>query len=145
MIDWISRWPLVVYRLHLGWTMGHRFMLVTHRGRKSGKVYYTGVMVLRFDKPSREAFVVAGSKNADWYLNIQSSPALVINLGRQEYRPVQRLLTCDEIAELLALSRRHAPFQALMQALFFGWPLRADRKELLALAATLGGVAFRPA
>jgi hypothetical protein len=29
---WVSRWPLPLYRLRLGWLLGHRFMLITHVG-----------------------------------------------------------------------------------------------------------------
>jgi hypothetical protein len=31
---WVSRWSLPLYRLRLGWVVGHRFMLITHRGRR---------------------------------------------------------------------------------------------------------------
>jgi deazaflavin-dependent oxidoreductase (nitroreductase family) len=142
--SWLSRWPVLVYRLHLGWLLGRRFMLVTHRGRRSGKIRRTGVMVLRYDRRNREALVAAGSRRADWYRNIQASPAIEIAIGRERYRPAQRFLETEEIAKLLALSRRQSPFTARMQSMFFRWPWQASDKELLDLAHSLGGVAFRP-
>ncbi len=144
LLRWVSKWPELVFRLHLGWLLGDRFMLVVHRGRKTGRIRRTGVMVLEYDGRTGEAFVVAGSRDADWYRNIQTSPAVEIMHGRRQYRPVQRFLSSNETAELLGSSRRQAPFQALVQALFFGWPLKANRAELLILADKLGGVAFRP-
>ncbi len=145
VVKWVSKWPQLVYRFHLGWILGARFMLVTHRGRRTGKLWQTGVMVLRYDEQTQEASVVAGSRGADWYRNIQASPAVEITLGSQRYYPMQRFLNTDEIAELMAYSRRHSPFTAFMQGLFFGWPWKATQQDLLILAAQLGGVAFRPA
>ncbi len=141
---WVGKWMIIVYRFHLGWLMGHRFLLVTHRGRKTGKVRQTGVMVLRYDYQSREAFVVAGNAYADWYRNIHASPALEVSLGRQRYRPEQRFLEVQEIAELLAWSRQRHPVKARIQSLFFHWPWDLSEQELLDLARSLSGVAFRP-
>jgi len=32
------RMPVWLYRLHLGWLLGNRFLCIAHRGRKSGKL-----------------------------------------------------------------------------------------------------------
>lgn len=141
---WLGKWLIIAYRLRLGWLIGHRFMLITHRGRRTGKVRQTGVMVLRYDRRSREALVAAGSAHADWYRNIHASPAIEVALGRERYRPEQRFLEADEIAELLAWSRQRHPVKARIQSMFFHWPWNTSRKELLDLARSLGGVAFRP-
>jgi deazaflavin-dependent oxidoreductase (nitroreductase family) len=140
---WLGKWLILVYRFHLGWLMGHRFLLVTHRGRSTGKVRRTGVMVLRYDRRSREAFVVAGRAKADWYRNIHAYPALEVALGRERYRPEQRFLEVEEIAELLAWSRQRHPVKARIQSLFFHWPWDLSNQELLDLGRSLGGVAFR--
>ncbi|HEX9130895.1 MAG TPA: nitroreductase family deazaflavin-dependent oxidoreductase, partial [Ktedonobacteraceae bacterium] len=141
---WLGKWLIIVYRFHLGWLVGHRFMLITHRGRRTGKVRQTGVMVLHYDRQSREALVAAGSANADWYRNIHASPAIEVALGRERYRPEQRFLEVEEIAELLAWSRQWHPVKARIQSMFFHWPWGTSKKELLDLARSLGGVAFRP-
>ncbi len=62
---WYSSWPVLVYRVHLGWLLGHQFSLVTPRGRRTGKRRQTGVMVLRYDRSARQIYVVAGSTAAD--------------------------------------------------------------------------------
>ncbi len=142
---WFSQWPVWVYRLHLGWLLGHRFLLVTHRGRRSGKIRQTGVMVLHYDPCSHTALVAAGSKNADWYRNVQASPAVEIAIGRERYRPEQKFLEPHKIAMVLSWSRRHHPVTARVQSLFFGWPWKASDAELLNLAQSLGGISFRPA
>jgi len=30
------RLPIYLYRLNLGWLLGHRFLMLVHRGRRSG-------------------------------------------------------------------------------------------------------------
>lgn len=142
---WVSRWSLPLYRLRLGWLLGHRFMLITHVGRRSGKVRRTCVMVLRFDARSGEAFVAAGSQRADWYRNIHASPAVQVAVGARRYRPVQRFLTAEEIEQVLGWSRDHQRFHARVQSLFFGWPWPPTDEDLRRLSRSLGGVAFRPA
>ncbi len=140
-----SRWPVWVYRLHLGWLLGNRFLLVTQRGRRSGMLQQTGVMVLHYDSSSHRVCVVAGSQKTDWYRNVQASPAVEIAIGREHYRPEQKLLEPHEIAMLLKWSRSHHPLTARVQSWFFGWPWQASDAELLNLAQSLGGVSFHPA
>jgi len=52
--------PLLLYRLRLGWLLGKRFMLLTHVGRRSGKVRRTILAVLRFDETTKEIFSSVG-------------------------------------------------------------------------------------
>ena len=59
------RLPIYLYRLGLGRLLGHRFMLLTHRGRRSGRVYQTALEVVRYDPSLRET-VVASRLIARW-------------------------------------------------------------------------------
>ena len=69
------RLPSYLYRFRLGRLLGHRFLLLTHRGRKSGLTGRTPLEVLHFDPRSRESVVLsARGKKADWYRNIEASP-----------------------------------------------------------------------
>jgi hypothetical protein len=53
------RLPIHLYRHDLGWLMGHRVLLLTHRGRKSGRVRRTPLEVIRYDSVSGESIVVS--------------------------------------------------------------------------------------
>src|SRR5690348_10300525 len=94
--------PIALYWLRLGWVVGHRFLRVTHRGRRSGRAYRTVLEVVRYDRASRESVVVAGFAHADWLRNIQASPALEVRTGTDRYTPTQRLLEADERFGVLA-------------------------------------------
>ncbi len=101
--------PRWLYRLHLGWLLGHRVVQITHRGRKSGVLRRTILEVLSYDPKSREVLVVSGWEGkTDWYRNIQQEPALEVRIGRVHYRPVQEFLSQQETTELiLALFRKY--------------------------------------
>ena len=77
------RLPSYIYRLRLGGLLGHRFLLLTHRRRKSGLTRRTPLEVLHYDPHSRESVVLsAWGKKADWYRNIEASPPLEVETGR---------------------------------------------------------------
>jgi hypothetical protein len=64
----IFKLPLLLYRLRLGWLLGKRFMLLTHVGRRSGKVRRTILAVLRFDEQTKEIY-----GDISWPLSLQQS------------------------------------------------------------------------
>jgi hypothetical protein len=51
--------PIALYRARLGWLLGHRFLLLTHRGRKSGKIHQTVLEVVRYDPATRESVALS--------------------------------------------------------------------------------------
>jgi deazaflavin-dependent oxidoreductase (nitroreductase family) len=136
--------PLVLYRLGLGWMLGTRFMLLTHVGRRSGKVYQTVLAPLRFDEKTGEIMAVSPWSGSSWYLNIQAAPAKEVQIGELRYVPVQRSLNPEEIAALFIEFRRQHPIFSRMVARIPGWNIDATYDEFLALARTLRGVAFQP-
>lgn len=140
----VFKLPVFLYRLRLGWLMGKRFMQLTHTGRRSGKVRRTILAVLRFDEKTREIYAISAWKGSDWYYNIQSSPALQVEIGSIRYVPAQRTLSPEEItATFVDYRKRHPVFSRLICRIP-GWKWDSSYEEFLALARTLRGVAFRP-
>lgn len=140
--------PIALYRLRLGWMLGHRFLQVTHRGRRSGHVYRTVLEVVRYDRAARESVVVAGFAHADWLRNIQATPAVEVRTGTDRYAPAQRFLEADERFAVLARFQREHPWEAPIMLRLFGLRPATDRREReeqwRALADALPMVAFRP-
>src|SRR5215212_7433167 len=65
------RLPIHLYEHRLGWLIGHRLLLLTHRGRKSGRIRQTPLEVIRYDPATEESVVVsAWGEKADWYRNL---------------------------------------------------------------------------
>jgi deazaflavin-dependent oxidoreductase (nitroreductase family) len=137
--------PVALYRLRLGFLLGYRFLMVTHRGRRTGKVRRTVVEVVRYDNANQESFVAAGyGDTSDWYRNLKASPALEIRTGNQRFVPAQRFLGTDEIyVELANYERRHpGTFRKLMRVV--GLSYDGSDAQRWALAEALPMVAFRP-
>ena len=66
--------PLVLYNHGLGWMMGKRFMMLTHVGRRSGKVYRSVLAVGSFDPKTREIKAISPWDSSNWFRNIQATP-----------------------------------------------------------------------
>jgi deazaflavin-dependent oxidoreductase (nitroreductase family) len=80
------RLPIYLYRLDLGWLLGHR-------GRKGGLPRQTVLEVVLYDPAIRESVVLsAWGEDADWYRNPQKCPAIEIRTGRESYEPLQRFV-----------------------------------------------------
>ncbi len=139
------RLPIWLYRLRLGWLLGHRFLLLTHRGRKTGRARQTMLEVVRYDPATRESVVAAAWANrADWYRNIQARPALRVQTAGVRYTPLQRFLSPDEVyAALRDYERRHA-VAARVLGPWLGIPFGQSEAVLRAVAASLPMVGFRP-
>lgn len=139
------RLPIYLYRLNLGWLFAHRFLLLVHRGRKSGLLRETVLEVVRYDPATRENVVLSGwGEGADWHRNLEASPALEIRTGRDCYVPEQRFLAPEETRSvILDYGRRH-PLAFRVLTRVFGYPLDGTDDERRRFAESLRLVAFRP-
>jgi deazaflavin-dependent oxidoreductase (nitroreductase family) len=140
----ILKLPLLFYRTGLGWLFGHRFMLLTHMGRHSGKVRRTVLAVLSFDPQTREVMAISAWSASEWYKNILASPALQLETGFTHYVPCHRSLASEEIAMLFEDYCRKHPIFSRIVCRIPGWKWDSSHTEFLELANTLHGVAFQP-
>jgi membrane protein len=105
----ILRAPSALYRLRLGGLLGHRFLALTHRGRRTGRLHTTVLEVVRWSADEAEAVVVSGfGRRADWYRNVVAGGAVEVRVGRRCFRPEVRVLGAAEAAAVLEdYERRH--------------------------------------
>ena len=76
--------PRYVYLWHLGWLLGHRFLLLTHTGRNSGVPRQTILEVLQHETASDAYYVLSGwGGKADWLRNVEKTPEVIITVGRR--------------------------------------------------------------
>jgi deazaflavin-dependent oxidoreductase (nitroreductase family) len=136
--------PLLLYRAGLGWLLGHRFLLLTHVGRRSGKVRRTVLAVLSFDLKTREIKAISAWSASDWYKNILRLPALQVETGFTRYVPIHHSLSPEEIAALFEEFRRKHPIFSRIVCRIPGWKWDSSHEEFLELAKSLRGVAFEP-
>ena len=95
--------PVLLYRAGLGPLLGERFLMLTHVGRRTGRVYRTVVEVVD-RQPAGDAYVVmAGFGRATgWLHNLQAGGGREVLVGRRRFRPVIRMLEPAEAAAALA-------------------------------------------
>jgi deazaflavin-dependent oxidoreductase (nitroreductase family) len=145
LLRWGYNLPILLYRARLGWLLGHRFLLLTHRGRKTGAIHHTVLEVVNYNPITRESAVLSAyGTRADWYRNIQAHPPVSIQTGGSQYIPQFRLLAADErLAALRIYQRRYRrAFRAVMR--FLGYPYDGTAAALCSLADTVVMVAFCP-
>ncbi len=147
LVRLLFRLPIFIYRCHLGWLLGHRFLLLTHRGRRSSATHETMLEVLHYDPATRESVVLSGmGTRADWYRNIEAHPALAVRTGRLHYAPAHRVLTRAEVGAVMARFAREHSWEARLMAPVLkrlGWSAGDGQRER-GLSPDVVLVAFRP-
>ncbi len=139
------RLPIYLYRLDLGWVLGHRFLLLVHRGRKSSLLRETVLEVLLHNPAARESVVLsAWGEKSDWYRNVGAAPALEVRTGGQRYMPEQRFLAPEENHTVISGYGRRHPLAFRVFARAFGYPLDGTEAARREVACSLRLVAFRP-
>lgn len=103
----VLRLPVFLHEIGAGRVLGCRFLLLTHRGRSSGRVYRTVLEVVSWDAELREAVVMSGfGRRSDWLLNVLSNGAQEVQIGSSVFLPEIRELGLDEAARVLAAYER---------------------------------------
>ena len=106
---YIWRAPIWLYRLGLGPLLGKRFLLLEHRGRKTGLTRRAVVEVARYDPEQKTYYVASGfGTRANWYRNLRAHPEAVIQVGNRRYRVQAHFLDPEASAdELVRYARTH--------------------------------------
>jgi deazaflavin-dependent oxidoreductase (nitroreductase family) len=139
LLRWGFNLPIMLYRARLGWLLGRRFLLLTHRGRTTGKLRRTVLEVFQYDRIRHESIVLSAyGERADWYRNLLAHPAVEVRTGRSQYVPQYRLLGPDE--RLAALRIYQWAFRAVMRLL--GYPYDGSEASLSGLAERVLMIAF---
>jgi deazaflavin-dependent oxidoreductase (nitroreductase family) len=140
------RFPIWLYHLHLGWLLGHRFLLLNHMGRKSGLPRQTVIEIVRYDKATDVCIVASGwGTKSDWFRNLQQRPEVTITLGLRGLKARAVFLSEPEGAhELLDYAKRHPLAFREITSLFTGHRVAATEKNCRELAKAIPIVAFQP-
>jgi len=141
--------PRHLYRHGWGWVLGHRFLQLTHTGRRSGRTYTTVLEVIRFDSASREATVLSGfGPGSDWLHNIQANGRGEVSIGRSSFPATYRVVPIEEAMAVFAdYERRNrfaAPVVRLVLSRLLGWRYDGSESARRRAAEQLPSIAFRP-
>lgn len=114
----LARLPILLYRWNLGGLLGHRFLQLTHLGRKSGKIRKVVLEVLRHEQG---VYIVASGwgERADWYKNLLASPQAAIRVADLDLEVEAQFLSLEESERELELyARRHPIASRILLRLF---------------------------
>lgn len=105
----LFRAPIWMYRLGLGGLLAHRFVLLTHRGRKSGQPRHAVLEIVGYDEESGEYRIASGyGARSQWFRNIQAEPRVLFEVGWRRFRGTAVPLPPQESGRALAeYARRH--------------------------------------
>lgn len=109
--------PRLIYGIGLGTIMGRLVLLLTTRGRKTGKQHVTP---LQFERDGDR--LLLGSmrgEEADWYRNIVADPHVGIQLGKHQFEAVaEPIKDPEQITDFLELrlSRRPRMIASMLRA-----------------------------
>jgi deazaflavin-dependent oxidoreductase (nitroreductase family) len=119
--------PRLLYEHRLGWVLGHRFLCLSHVGRRSGRKYRTVLEVIWYEPERPRLVVMSGfGEGADWLLNLQAAGFGEVETGRWRFVADHHRLAVDEAARVLAAYERrnrwlHPILRAMLSRLL-GWP-----------------------
>ncbi len=115
----LLRAPLLLYRAHLGWVLGGRFLLLEHTGRRTGTQRRAVIEVVGADADGRAYCVVSGwGKGADWFLNVQRWPEVHVTVRRRRFAATAEVLPPYEGERALTAYRaRHGMAAHIIQRL----------------------------
>ena len=142
----LLRFPILLYRLRLGFLLGHRFLLLTHMGRKSGRPRQVVLEVVRYDESTGTCIVASGrGERSHWFRNIQKTPRVTVTLGRQRLPAEAIRLTWQEAEqEFLEYARRRPLAFRILSDKMTAQPSEDMAERCRFLSQSIPVVAFRP-
>ncbi len=145
----LFRAPALFYAANCGWLLGHRFLLLMHTGRRTGRRHRTVLEVIEYREEIPEAVVMcAFGPNADWLRNIEATPNPEVVIGSRHFIVAYRYLDEAEASGVLARYLRHnrliVPIIRLVLSRLLGWHFDGSDEHCRRLAGQLPLIAFRP-
>ena len=101
-------------------------------------------MGLPLQPDTGQVTVVSVWGESDWYRNIRTRPATLLQVGRRSFAPEQQFLSTDDIVAIEKQFRREHRWIARGQALLMHWPWPATDVQLKTTCEQMRAVAFSP-
>jgi deazaflavin-dependent oxidoreductase (nitroreductase family) len=147
---YLFRVPVSLYRWHFGWLFGHRCLLLTHIGRRTGLRRQTVLEVVEYRREGPEVVVANGfGPNSDWVLNIEARSGEEVTVGTLHFAASHRFLDEAEAMKVIEgyehRNRLIAPIVRRGFSWLLGWQYRGGEGDRRQLVKQIPLIAFRPA
>lgn len=146
----VLRAPAWLYRWHCGWLLGHRFLLLVHTGRRTGRRHSTVLEVVEYRREKPELVVMSGlGRGSNWLRNLTAGGDPEIIVGTTRFAATWRELGEAEAAMVMAgyeqRNRLATPLVRMVLSRLAGWRYDGSDAARRRLVRALPLVAFRPA
>ena len=139
------RAPLFLYRIGLGGLLGHRFLLLNHIGRKSGKPRQSVLEVVNHDKTTDTYYIASGfGKKSDWYLNILAHPQVDIQVGWRKMVVTAVPLTPEQSGQAMVDYARRYPTAAKNLSKILGFDVSSEEEYRAVGRDSIPFIALKP-
>jgi deazaflavin-dependent oxidoreductase (nitroreductase family) len=140
------RLPIWLYRLKLGWLMGHRALLLNHTGRVSGQPRTAMLEVVHFEPETNTHYVASGfGEKSQWYRNIMKTPEVTIQIGNTKIPATAKRLPLNEAEKIFEIYQTKHPNAIKNLSKLVGYEIGDSEKELRAFRHSIPIIAFYPA
>ena len=141
----LFRLPIWLYKAHLGWLLGKRFLLLNHIGRKSGLPRQVVLEVVRFDQETSTYIIASGfGETSQWYQNLLQQPQVTIQIGSKNYQMAAKFLSTREgAAEMVNYAQRH-PSAAKNLPQLMGYRVDGTEEDYAEFGKLIPFVALQP-
>ena len=138
-----NRLMVRLFRAGLGRIAGKEVLLMTTKGRKSGRPHTVAVQYEKID--GKYYIGAAGGINSDWFRNIQVRPRVGIEVGKTQRDCLAEVVTDPErIADFLIYRLKKHPIMLRLILKMDGMPFSPTREMLLEYSKKLGMVILSP-
>jgi deazaflavin-dependent oxidoreductase (nitroreductase family) len=146
---YVFRAPVYLYRCGLGWLFGHRCLLLTHTGRRTGLRRQTVLEVVEYRKEGPEVVVANGfGPNSDWVRNIEARTDEEVTVGSQHFVASHRILGEEEALRVIEAyeyrNRFIAPIVRRGFSWLLGWQYHGGESDRRRLVRQIPLIAFHP-
>ena len=94
-IPW--RFPILLYKIGLGWLFGNRALLLSVKGRKSGKIRQTVLEIIHHLPAENSYYVASGfGTRSQWFKNFKNDPRVIIQVGSKRLNATGHRLNPEE-------------------------------------------------
>ena len=142
-IPW--RIPILFYKLGLGWMLGSRFLLLTHTGRKTGKVRQNVLEIIHHSSENHSYYVVSGfGTRSHWYQNIKQDPRVRIQVGSNCMAADSQRLEPDEAENIFLSYTQNNPQSIRGLAKLLGYDIVHTAEGYRAFSREIPLIRFTP-
>jgi deazaflavin-dependent oxidoreductase (nitroreductase family) len=145
LFKWLLHAPTWLYRWHLGFLMGSRFVMIEHLGRTSGKLYRTVLEVAGRYPEEIQWIVTSGTgPKADWYRNLRVGTLQAIWSGSKRSEATVRFLGAEEAASVFHDYELNHPKTAANLMNSMGVSYDGTKEDRVEMMRSIPMVSFTP-